>query len=198
MQVILTDEEDEHYKDWSYYIYTCLVYISNYDVSDNFVKEVLSILDQQDGFFRGYYLFKAQLCKKLGLTEERRKNLYDALNTPRTNSWIEANFTETDEEINKELNKNMNKICVYAITKNESKFVEKWYESMKEADSIVVLDTGSTDDTVEKLRALGVRVEQKTYSPWRFDIPRNDAMELAPADCNILLSTDLDEVLEPG
>jgi hypothetical protein len=68
MQVILTDEEDEHYKDWSYYIYTCLVYISNYDVSDNFVKEVLSILDQQDGFFRGYYLFKAQLCKKLGLT----------------------------------------------------------------------------------------------------------------------------------
>jgi len=30
----------------------------------------------------------------------------------------------------------MNKICVYAITKNESQFVERWYESMKEADSI--------------------------------------------------------------
>ncbi len=92
----------------------------------------------------------------------------------------------------------MNKVCVYAITKNESKFVERWYESMKEADSIVVLDTGSTDDTVEKLKALGVTVEVKEIKPWRFDVARNEAMKLVPSDCNILLSTDLDEVLEPG
>ena len=46
----------------------------------------------------------------------------------------------------------MNKICVYAICKNESQFVDRWYESMKEADEIVVVDTGSTDDTVEKLK----------------------------------------------
>ena len=91
-----------------------------------------------------------------------------------------------------------NKICVYAITKNEEKFVEKWYESMKEADSIVVLDTGSTDNTVEKLRNLGVVVEEKIINPWRFDVARNEAMKLVPEDCNILVSTDLDEVLEPG
>ena len=40
------------------------------------------------------------------------------------------------------------KICVYAICKNEEKFVPKWVESMKEADEIYVLDTGSTDNTV--------------------------------------------------
>ena len=91
-----------------------------------------------------------------------------------------------------------NKICVYAITKNEEKFVEKWYESMKEADSIVVLDTGSTDNTVEKLKALGVTVEIKVIDPWRFDVARNESMKLVPDDCNILISTDLDEVLEPG
>ena len=91
-----------------------------------------------------------------------------------------------------------NKICVYAITKNESKFVERWYNSMKEADSIVVLDTGSTDDTVEKLKALGVTVVVKEINPWRFDVARNESMKLVPEDCNILLSTDLDEVLEPG
>lgn len=91
-----------------------------------------------------------------------------------------------------------NKVCVYAITKNESKFVDKWYESMKEADSIVVLDTGSTDDTVEKLRNHGVTVITKIINPWRFDVARNKAMELVPDDCNILLSTDLDELLEPG
>ncbi len=44
------------------------------------------------------------------------------------------------------------KICVYAISKNESKFVDRWVESMSEADDIYVLDTGSIDDTVEKLK----------------------------------------------
>lgn len=92
----------------------------------------------------------------------------------------------------------MNKICVYAICKNESQFVDRWVDSMQEADEIVVLDTGSTDDTVEKLRARGCKVEVKTYDPWRFDTPRNDAMKLASPDCNIFISTDLDEILEPG
>ena len=91
-----------------------------------------------------------------------------------------------------------NKICVYAICKNESKFVDKWYESMKEADEIVVLDTGSTDDTVEKLRSHGIKVETKVFPKWRFDLARNASMKLIPDDCNILVCTDLDEVLEPG
>ena len=46
------------------------------------------------------------------------------------------------------------KVCVYAITKNEEKFVSRWVNSMKEADEIYVLDTGSTDDTVKKLKEL--------------------------------------------
>ena len=40
------------------------------------------------------------------------------------------------------------KIVVYAICKNEEAFVERWMDSMAEADEIVVLDTGSTDGTV--------------------------------------------------
>ena len=44
------------------------------------------------------------------------------------------------------------KISVYAITKNEEKNVDKWIDSMKEADEIVVLDTGSSDATVERLK----------------------------------------------
>lgn len=91
-----------------------------------------------------------------------------------------------------------NKICVYAITKNEEKFVEQWYNSMKEADAVVVLDTGSTDNTVEKLRNLGATVISKVIDPWRFDTARNESLKLVPDDCNILICTDLDEVLEPG
>ena len=91
-----------------------------------------------------------------------------------------------------------NKICVYAIAKNESQFAERWYSSMKEADCVVVLDTGSTDDTVEKLRNLGAIVEQKIINPWRFDVARNESMKLIPEDCNILVCTDLDEYFDIG
>ena len=91
-----------------------------------------------------------------------------------------------------------NKICVYAICKNEEQFVEQWYNSMKEADYVVVLDTGSTDNTAQKLKDLGAIVKTKVIDPWRFDTARNASMELIPEDANILVSTDLDEWLEPG
>ena len=49
-------------------------------------------------------------------------------------------------------------IAVYAISKNESKFVDAWVDAMSEADAIYVLDTGSTDDTVARFQARGVTV----------------------------------------
>lgn len=93
-----------------------------------------------------------------------------------------------------------NKICVYAICKNEEQFVEKWLKSMSEADWIVVLDTGSTDSTVEKLKEFkgNIIVEQKEINPWRFDVARNEALKLVPEECNIFVSTDLDEIFESG
>lgn len=90
------------------------------------------------------------------------------------------------------------KICVYAIARNEGKFVDRWMDSMSEADGVYVLDTGSTDGTVDRLRARGAHVETKTYDPWRFDVPRNDSMALCPADTDVYVCTDLDEVLNKG
>ena len=46
------------------------------------------------------------------------------------------------------------KICVYAICKNEEKFIERLVKSMSEADEIYVLDTGSTDNSVKKLKKI--------------------------------------------
>ena len=66
------------------------------------------------------------------------------------------------------------KVCVYAICKNEEKFVDRWVDSMSEADSIYVLDTGSTDDTVNKLKAKGVNVLVQEFNPWRFDKGRKE------------------------
>lgn len=92
----------------------------------------------------------------------------------------------------------MYKICVYAISKNEEKFVDRWYESVKEADEIYVLDTGSTDKTVSKLKSHNVIVEQKEIKPWRFDVARNLSLEMLPEDTDICVCIDLDEVLEKG
>ena len=90
------------------------------------------------------------------------------------------------------------KIAVYAICKDEAQFVDRWMDSMHEADEIVVLDTGSKDDTVDKLRSRGVHVEVGVFKPWRFDLPRNTSMHLVSADVDICVCTDLDEILTPG
>lgn len=90
------------------------------------------------------------------------------------------------------------KICVYAICKNEEKFVDRWYDSVKGADYICVLDTGSTDGTIEKLKQYDIIYDQKIISPWRFDVARNESLKLIPADTDIFVCLDLDEVLSPG
>ena len=90
------------------------------------------------------------------------------------------------------------KIYVYAICKNESKFVSDYVNSMKEADGIYVLDTGSSDDTVEKLKKLNVYVKQEIITPFRFDIARNKSLELVPEDADICVCTDFDEVFTSG
>ncbi|HEY8443598.1 MAG TPA: glycosyltransferase [Clostridia bacterium] len=94
--------------------------------------------------------------------------------------------------------KNKYKVVVYAIAKNEEKFVDRWMDSMSEADQVIVLDTGSTDDTVKKLKARKAKVYQKIISPWRFDVARNESLKLVPRDADICVCTDLDEVFNKG
>lgn len=90
------------------------------------------------------------------------------------------------------------KIAVYTIALNELQFVEKWFESAKEADYLLIADTGSTDGTVEKARELGINVVDVRVSPWRFDDARNAAMAALPIDIDMCISLDMDEVLKPG
>lgn len=106
-------------------------------------------------------------------------------------------------------------VSVYAIALNEEKCVERWYNSFKEADELCVLDTGSSDKTVEILQGLGVKVtrmpfvhwntleeydrlEAQGLYPWRFDRARNMAMRTCNPNSTLLFCTDIDDVVEPG
>lgn len=93
---------------------------------------------------------------------------------------------------------NKYKVCVYAICKNEEQFIDRWMDAVSEADMVVVTDTGSEDNTVEKLRNRGAIVHTEKISPWRFDVARNIALEHVPEDVDICVANDLDEVFEAG
>jgi len=91
------------------------------------------------------------------------------------------------------------KIAVYCPVKNELKHIDLWYESCRDADYICVLDTGSTDGTLEKMIGLGkIKITQAQILPWRFDDAFNMAMYTVPADTDICIRLDLDERLQPG
>ena len=90
------------------------------------------------------------------------------------------------------------KICVYAISKNEEKFVDRWMENVKEADEVYVLDTGSTDNTVQKLKSNGAIVKEEIFDSFRFDVARNKSLDMVPLDTDICVCLDLDEVIEKG
>jgi glycosyltransferase involved in cell wall biosynthesis len=90
------------------------------------------------------------------------------------------------------------KICVYAIAKNEEKFVERFCKSAQGADMVLIADTGSTDRTVTLAKDSGATVHEIHISPWRFDDARNTALALIPKDVDICVSLDLDEELQPG
>ncbi|GAA4707220.1 tetratricopeptide repeat-containing glycosyltransferase [Brevibacillus fulvus] len=90
------------------------------------------------------------------------------------------------------------KIAVYAICKNEQQFVDRWMDSIQDADVVVVADTGSSDDTAAALRERGAIVQTIKVDPWRFDLARNAALSFVPKDIDICICMDLDEVCEPG
>ena len=85
------------------------------------------------------------------------------------------------------------RLSVAVITRNESHSVRACLESVSWADEIVVLDSGSTDATVELCRSLGARVE---ITDWPgFGPQKNRAIERC--SCDWILSIDADERVTP-
>lgn len=90
------------------------------------------------------------------------------------------------------------KLAVYGICKNEAQFVERFMTNLGEADGVYISDTGSDDKTVELLRSHGAIVFDERIDPFRFDFARNRALANVPSNVDVVISLDLDEVIEPG
>jgi glycosyltransferase involved in cell wall biosynthesis len=79
------------------------------------------------------------------------------------------------------------------IAKNESERLPECLASVKPiVDEIVVLDTGSTDDTVEVARSLGARTFRHDWSD-DFSAARNESLRHATGDWILML--DADEII---
>ncbi|MHA2010088.1 MAG: glycosyltransferase family 2 protein, partial [Promethearchaeota archaeon] len=86
------------------------------------------------------------------------------------------------------------KVGVSMIVKNEGKVLRRCLESVKDhVDEIVIVDTGSTDDTIAIAKEFGAKVFEH---PWEdsFSVARNQA--IAHTNCQWLLQIDGDEELQ--
>lgn len=90
------------------------------------------------------------------------------------------------------------KIAVYTIALNEEKHVARWHSSAKDADLLLIADTGSTDKTKFIAKSLGITVHEIAVTPWRFDVARNASLALVPEDFDVCIQLDMDETLQPG
>ncbi len=88
----------------------------------------------------------------------------------------------------------MASLSVTVITQNEAHNIEACLRSVLFADQLVVLDSGSTDATLQIARSMGAEVSS---SPdWQgFGIQKNRALALADSDW--VLSLDADERVTP-
>jgi glycosyltransferase involved in cell wall biosynthesis len=89
----------------------------------------------------------------------------------------------------------MAKLSAIIITKNEADNIRACLESVNWADEIIVVDSGSSDDTVNICKELGAQVH--TTADWPgFGIQKNRA--LSHATCEWVFSLDADERVTPG
>ena len=86
------------------------------------------------------------------------------------------------------------RLSVAIITRNEAHRIARCLRAVAFADEIVLLDSGSTDGTVELARRLGARVAVDPKFPG-FGAQKNRVLAMATGDW--VLSVDADEVVTP-
>lgn len=123
------------------------------------------------------------------------KSLINNLNTVRRalknkrNRKISAKYSYLLSILGEERDSKSN-VTLCMIVKNEQKSIEKCLESVRGAVSeIIVVDTGSTDDTVSAARSCGARVMEYRWDD-DFSKARNESIKYASSDWILFLDAD--------
>jgi pentatricopeptide repeat protein len=81
-------------------------------------------------------------------------------------------------------------VAATLIVRDEARCIARCLESVRpHVDRIILVDTGSTDGTIDIARALGAEVHSLAW-PNDFSIARNHALTIADADWNLIIDAD--------
>jgi glycosyltransferase involved in cell wall biosynthesis len=172
----------------------------DWDKCLQYAKKCINVNHKRDGFtYREEawgnkpYDLASLSCYNLELYRDAVEYGSKALSMNPADSRLQNNL-----ELYKEKMKKTMKVAIYTIALNEEQFVKRWYESAKDADYLLIADTGSTDNTVKLAEELGINVVTVNVVPWRFDDARNAALAALPKDIDMCISLDMDEVITPN
>ena len=134
----------------------------------------------------------AKLLLSVGLIQNPQnkqiRNAYEVIHQKINGRFIHVDFHQTERP------KKVPSVSLVMIVKNEEKDLPRCLSSFQDiVQEIIVVDTGSTDHTVEIARSFGARVE---FFPWcdDFAAARNESLKYAA--CDWILRTDADEYIE--
>ena len=95
-------------------------------------------------------------------------------------------------------NENLVKISACMIIKNEEAMLPRSLNSIKSfVDEIIVVDTGSTDKSIEIVKSFGATVYEHTWDPWDFSAARNKAMDYCNSEWILIIDADEELVFNP-
>ena len=111
----------------------------------------------------------------------------------RLNSNTRPEWLKLPEEVQGKKSQVQSRLSICLIVKNEEKFIEQCLKSVREvAQQIIIVDTGSTDRTIEIARQFGAELHSFTWCD-DFSAARNAALEHVTGDW--VLALDADEEL---
>ena len=94
------------------------------------------------------------------------------------------------------------KVTLYSICKNEEKNIENFLKNSKKFSHTIVVDTGSTDNTVKLLKEAGIEVYEhpQTKEEFDFSVARNTALSYVKTDWAFSLNfnEDVDDLFLDG
>lgn len=168
-------------------------------------KSLLDFLENQEFFYTGYIhnycddelRVRAEKIGAYGWCEDAHiVHNHPAFATALLDETYKKQTDQDNWKYDRELfNKRNPKLSVVMIVKNEEAMLAECLESVRDADEIIIVDTGSTDSTKE----IAARFTDKIYDfKWCDDFSKARNYAVLRASGQWLLSIDADEKLEDG